>query len=119
MDFVAVSAIMWLLSYFIFAIMTPSTVYGVYKYAPYVTGILIFVYFVLCEKLFGATVGKSIMYLQVRSKNGAAISWAQSLVRNVTKIYWFPIIFDWLVGKFLKTDRLLNNITHTIVISDK
>ena len=118
-DFVVVSALMWLLSYFIFAIMTPSTVYSVYQYLPYFSAIIILAYFVLCEKFFGASVGKAIMYLQVKSKNGADISWPQAIVRNLTKIYWVPIVFDWLIGKFLKTDRLLNNITRTVVINEK
>ena len=118
-DFFVVSAVMWILSYFIFAIMTPSTVYSVYQFVPYSVPILIFAYIVVCEKTFGATVGKAVMYLQVRSKNGAWISWPQAIVRNLTKIYWFPIIFDWLIGKFLKTDRLLNNITRTVVVGER
>ena len=118
-DFFVVSAVMWILSYFIFAIMTPSSVYSVYQFVPYIVPILIFAYFVVCEKTFGATVGKAVMYLQVRSKNGAWISWPQAIVRNLTKIYWFPIIFDWLIGKFLKTDRLLNNITRTVVLGER
>ena len=118
-DFFVVSAVMWILSYFIFAIMTPSSVYSVYQFVPYIVPIFIFAYFVVCEKIFGATVGKAVMYLQVRSKNGAWISWPQAIVRNLTKIYWFPIIFDWLIGKFLKTDRLLNNITRTVVVGER
>jgi uncharacterized RDD family membrane protein YckC len=117
-DFFVVSAIMWLLSYFIFAVMTPSTVHSVYQYIPYFVPILIMLYFVLCEKHFGATVGKSVMYLQVRSKNGSYITWPQAIVRNLTKIYWVPIIFDWLIGRFLNTDRILGNITRTVVLSD-
>ena len=118
LDFFVVSAIMWLFSYILFRIMTPMDTYNVYQYFIYVVPVLIFVYFVLCEKLFGASVGKGIMNLQVKSKNGARISWAQSIVRNLTKIYWVPIIFDWLFGKVLNTDRILNNITRTVVIDD-
>ena len=118
-DFFVVSAVMWILSYFIFAIMTPNTVYSVYQFVPYLVPIFIFAYFVLCEKFFGATVGKSIMFLEVKSKNGADISWPQAIVRNLTKIYWFPIIFDWLIGKFMNTDRILNSITRTVVIGEK
>ena len=66
-----------------------------------------------------ATIGKSLMFLQVKSKNGADISWIQAIVRNLTKIYWFPIIFDWLIGKFLRSDRLFNTITRTIVVNDR
>ena len=78
----------------------------------------LFTTFILCEKLANATIGKSLMYLQVRSRNGARISWIQAIVRNISKIYWFPIIFDWLLGKFLRTDRIFNNISRTVVIND-
>lgn len=118
-DFFVVSSIMWILSYFIFAVMAPSAVYSVYKYLIYIVPIFIYLYFVLCEMKFGATVGKAVMYLVVKSKNGADISLPQALVRNLSKIYWVPIIFDWLIGKFLKGDRFLNNITRTIVVTDK
>ena len=117
-DFFVVSAVMWLLSYFIFAIMTPSTVYGAYKYFTYIVPIFILLYFILCEKNYGATVGKSVMYLQVKSKNGSDITWPQAIVRNLTKIYWVPIIFDWLIGRFLNTDRILAHFTRTVVIND-
>ena len=99
--------------------MTPSTVYSVYQFVPYIVPILIFAYFVVCEKTFGATVGKAVMYLQVRSKNGAWISWPQAIVRNLTKIYWFPIIFDWAIGRVLgKSDRILNVFSKTKVVND-
>lgn len=56
------------------------------------------------------------MSIEVKSQNGADISWPQAIVRNLTKIYWFPILFDWLIGKFLHSDRVLNGITRTVVV---
>lgn len=117
LDFIVVSALMWIVSYFIFGMIGPQKVYDAYRYLPYVVPVLIFVYFVLLEKLAGASIGKAIMNIQVRSKNGANISWLQAIVRNLTKIFWVPIIFDWLIGKFLRTDRLFNNITRTTVVN--
>ena len=117
-DFFVVSAFMWIVSYLLFFLVNPYNSYMVYQYFPYVTPVLILVYFILCEKFNGATVGKYLMYLQVRSKNGAMISWPQAIVRNLTKIYWIPIIFDWAIGKILKTDRILNNITKTVVVDE-
>ncbi|AMD17778.1 RDD family protein [Methanobrevibacter sp. YE315] len=117
MDFFVVSAVMWIISFLLnFAL--SSYAFTIFQVFTYVVPILIFVYFVMCEKIYGATVGKSIMYLQVRSRNGAWISWPQAIVRNITKIYWFPIIFDWAIGKILNTDRLLNTITKTVVIDE-
>ena len=117
-DFFVVSAFMWIVSYLLFFIVNPQNSYMVYQYFPYVTPVLTLVYFILCEKFAGATVGKSLMYLQVKSKNGYDITWPQAIVRNLTKIYWIPIIFDWAIGKLLKTDRILNNITKTVVIDE-
>lgn len=76
------------------------------------------IYFVMCEKVKGATVGKALLYLQVRSRNGAYISWAQAIVRNLTKIYWVPIVFDWAIGKLLKKDRIFSDFTRTVVIDE-
>ncbi len=118
MDFFVVSAFMWILAYLVSLVVEPYYSYTVYQYFPYILPVLIMVYFVLCEKCTGATVGKSLMYLQVRSKNGSFISWPQAIVRNLTKIYWVPIIFDWAIGRILNTDRILNNITKTIVVDE-
>ena len=116
LDFIVVSALMWIVSYFIYMVVGASNVHMIYDYLPFFVAIVILLYFILCEKLAGASMGKAIMNLEVRSKNGAYISWPQAIVRNLTKIYWIPIIFDWAIGKLLKTDRILNNITRTIVI---
>jgi uncharacterized RDD family membrane protein YckC len=117
-DFLVVSAFMWVASFFLFSILGPKNVYQVYQYFPWLMPILILIYFVLCEKIAGASIGKAIMRLQVRSKNGAKVSWLQAIVRNLTKMYWIPIIFDWLIGRILNTDRILNNITRTTVVND-
>ena len=118
MDFFVVSAFMWIVAYLLSLVIAPFYTYTVYQYFPYVLPVLIMLYFILCEKANGATVGKALMYLQVRSKNGSYISWPQAIVRNISKIYWFPIIFDWAIGRALNTDRILNNITKTIVVDE-
>lgn len=116
-DFFVVSAIMWIISYLSSLIVGPVDIMGVYGILPYFVPILGFVYFVFLEKTRGATIGKALMYLEVRSRNGAYINWAQSIVRNLTKIYWIPIIFDWAIGRFMNSDRLFANITKTVVVN--
>lgn len=116
-DFFVVSAIMWIIAYLLSFIIAPNDIMGVYDIFPYLVPILGFAYFVFLEKTRGATIGKALMYLEVRSRNGAYINWAQSIVRNLTKIYWIPIIFDWAIGRFLNTDRLFANITKTVVVN--
>ncbi|MBQ6511891.1 RDD family protein [Methanobrevibacter sp.] len=118
LDFFVVSSFMWILSYLFFLVVNPVDVYYVYQIFPVIVPILIIVYFVACEKIKGATVGKALMYLQVRSRNGAYINWAQAIVRNLSKIFWVPIIFDWAIGKFLNQDRILAYITKTVVVDE-
>ena len=116
-DFFVVSAIMWIISYLLSLIIGPIDIMGVYGILPYFVPILGFVYFVFLEKTRGATIGKALMYLEVRSRNGAYINWAQSIVRNLTKIYWIPVIFDWAICRFMNSDRLFANITKTVVVN--
>ena len=118
MDFFVVSAFVWIIAYLLSLIVRPGDYYSVYQSMLIISPILTLVYFILCEKFFGATVGKSLMYLEVKSRNGYDINWAQAIVRNLTKIYWFPILFDWLIGKILKKDRILNEIARTVVIKE-
>ena len=118
LDFFVVSAFMWILSYLVYLISSPTGVYYVYQCFPVLAAILIMAYFIACEKIKGATVGKALMYLQVRSRNGAYINWPQAIVRNLSKIFWLPIIFDWAIGRFLKEDRILSFITKTVVVDE-
>lgn len=118
LDFIVISAFMWILAYLCSFFVKPYEAYAFYKYFPYILPILIMVYFVLCEKIKGATIGKAMMYLEVRSRNGAKINWPQAIVRNLSKIYWFPIIFDWLIGKLLNSDRFLSRFTRTVVVNE-
>ena len=116
-DFFVVSLVMWIISYFVSLMVNPVDLVSVYNAFPFIAPIIGLAYFVVLEKSKGATVGKALMYLEVRSRNGANINWAQAIVRNLTKIYWFPIIFDWLIGRVMNTDRLFGKITKTIVVN--
>ena len=118
LDFFVVSAFMWIVSYLCYLVNTPTGIHDVYQVFPFIVPILIMVYFSVLEKIQGATVGKALMYLKVRSRNGAMITWPQAIVRNLTKIYWIPIIFDWAVGRILKHDRILAKITRTVVVDE-
>ena len=119
LDFFVVSAFMWIVSSLCYLLMNPYETYSVYQFFPVILPIIILLYFILLEKTKGATVGKALMYLEVRSRNGARINWAQAIVRNLSKVYWVPIIFDWAIGKIFKSNnRILGDITKTVVIDE-
>lgn len=116
-DFFVVSSFMWIISYLLSLFLSPKYVFNIYGYFPYIVPILIMVYFTFCEKLKGATIGKSLMYLEVRNVNNQRISWIRAFVRNLSKVYWIPIFFDWIIGKILRQDdRILDVITKTMVV---
>ena len=118
-DFFVVSAFMWIVSYLLSIFINPYNSYTVYMYFPYVVPVLCLAYFILLEKMKGATVGKALMYLRVISRNGYPISWIQAIVRNLTKVFWFPIIFDWAIGMIIRrNDRILGLFTKTIVVNE-
>ncbi len=117
-DFFVVSAFMWIVSYLLSVFINPYSSFQIYMYFPYVVPVLILVYFIVLEKSKGATIGKALMYLRVISRNGRRISWIQAVIRNLTKIFWFPIIFDWAIGKLLSNDRVFGVFTKTIVVNE-
>ena len=118
-DFLVVSAFMWIIAYLLSIIINPYGKFQIYNYLPYVVPVLGLVYFVFLEKTKQATVGKALMYLRVTSRNGRPITWIQAIVRNLTKIYWFPILFDFAIGKLThSSDRLFGSFTKTMVIND-
>lgn len=118
-DFFVVSAFMWIVSYLLSVFINPYGQFQVYMYFPYVVPILIILYFVILEKNKGATVGKALMYLRVISRNGYPISTVQAIGRNLTKIFWFPIIFDWALGKlFRRDDRIFSDFAKTMVVNE-
>ncbi|MDL2271375.1 RDD family protein [Methanobrevibacter sp. OttesenSCG-928-I08] len=118
-DFFVVSAFMWILSFILSIIANPYSIYVVYHYFVFVIPILCMVYFVLLEKNKGSTVGKALMYIQVKSKNGYDISYKQAILRNISKIYWFPILFDWAIGKIVKRDdRILDTLSNTTIVEE-
>ena len=118
-DFFVVSAFMWIVSDLLSIVFNPYNMYTVYSYFPYVVPVLIIVYCSVLEKIKGATVGKALMFLRVVSRNGYPISWSQAIFRNLSKIFWVPIIFDWAIGRLLKyNDRVLGIFTKTVVANE-
>ena len=109
---------MWIVSYLLFLFINPYAMYRIYSYFPIVLPFLTVLYFAWCEKMKGATIGKALLYLRVVTVYGNQISWPQAIVRNLTKIFWIPIIFDIAIGRYFKGDRIVSRLTRTLVIDE-
>ena len=117
-DFFVVSSFMWIISFLLYLVVNPYAMFTIYSYFPYVLPIITVLYFAWCEKEKGATVGKALLYLRVVTVLGTPISWPQAIVRNLTKIFWIPMVFDVAIGKYFKGDRILSRVTRTVVIDE-
>jgi len=61
-------------------------------------GILFFLYAAFLEYSYGATIGKQIVNLKVRTTQGTAASLDKTLVRNISKIHWILWLVDTIIG---------------------
>lgn len=100
--------------------------FQIYHYFVFVLPILILLYFTILEKSIGATIGKMLMFIEVKSavpRRGRpgrdySITFSQALIRSLSKIYWFPIIIDVILGRITGKARLLDGITRTTVVEE-
>ena len=126
LDFFVVSAFMWIISYFAYFLINYFNMFQIYHYFVFIFPFLIIFYFTILEKNLGATVGKRLMFIEVKSavpRRGRlgrdySITYSQALIRSLSKIYWFPIIFDVILGKITGKTRLLDGITRTTVVEE-
>ena len=75
-------------------------------------------YFTIFEAKTNKTLGKRVTHLYVSDEEGY-MSYSKAFIRNLTKIYWIPLIFDVLIGKiFNYPSRLFDKLAGTDVYSD-
>ena len=126
LDFFVVSAFMWIISYFAYFFINYFNMFQIYHYFVFILPVIILLYFTILEKNLGATIGKRLMFIEVKStvpKRGRlgrdySITYTQALIRSLSKIYWFPIIIDVILGKITGKTRLLDGITRTTVVEE-
>ena len=126
LDFFVVSAFMWIFSYFAYFFINYLNIFQIYHYFVFILPILILAYFTILEKNLGATVGKRLMFIEVKARTPRrgrlgrdySITYTQALIRSLSKIYWFPIIFDVILGRITGKTRLLDGISRTTVVEE-
>lgn len=89
--------------------------------AYYPTIVLIVVtmlYFTIFEAKTNKTLGKKVTHLYVSDEEGY-MSYRKAFIRNLTKIYWVPLVIDIIIGKLLNyPSRLFDKLAGTDVYSD-
>lgn len=120
-DFVLITALMWILGVVFYPLLMLTGLLSIFNYWLIVLALLIIVYFTYLEGSRGQTLGKNIMGIEVISLKGN-LNYKQTFIRNLSKILWFPLILDLLVGYFTKNAplRFLDKIAKTeVVLSEK
>ena len=79
--------------------------WGYVLIVPFALGLLSVLYFLYAEVNWGGTLGKRILGLRVQTVKGGKITYSQSFVRNISKIFWVFLLLDWLIGIATPGDR--------------
>jgi uncharacterized RDD family membrane protein YckC len=72
---------------------------------PFILGVLMVLYAFVLDVSWGGTLGKRVLGLRVQTVNGGRITYNQSFIRNISKIYWLLVLLDWLIGIATPGDR--------------
>ncbi|OED30655.1 RDD family protein [Methanosphaera sp. WGK6] len=87
-------------------------------YAYVVLIIVTMAYFTFFEAKTNKTIGKRITHLYVSDVEGY-MTYKKAFIRNLTKLFWIPLIIDILIGKILNyPSRLFDKIAGTDVYKD-
>ena len=79
--------------------------WGYVLIVPFALGLLSVLYFLFAEVNWGGTLGKRILGLRVQTVKGGKITYSQSFIRNISKIFWVFLLLDWLIGIATPGDR--------------
>ena len=78
---------------------------GIWLLILLIYGIFAVLYFLVLETSWGGTVGKRILGLRVQKVNGGNVSFGQSFIRNISKIFTLCLLLDWLIGVATPGDK--------------
>jgi len=115
-DALIITAVMWIFSALLYPLIIVSGTFFIFNAWLILLAVIILLYFSYMEKNYGYTLGKIVMNLRVISLEGE-LTYRNAIIRNLSKILWFPIIFDLIAGSLTISNhiRYLDKIAHTEV----
>jgi len=123
-DYFVVTAIMWIIAQLLYFVVLPYSAFFIYEYLIILAPIVGMIYFVVLEAKMGTTVGKHLLFLKVVSIDNVTyyqdVSYKQAIIRNISKIYWLPIIIDLIIGRLIgsSNERILGRLSRTEVVRE-
>jgi len=115
-DAIIITAVMWILSALLYPLIIVSGTFYIFNVWLLILALITLYYFTYMEKNKKTTLGKSVMNLRVISLEGE-LTYRNAIIRNLSKILWFPIIFDLIAGSLSTSNHLryLDKIANTEV----
>lgn len=119
-DAIIVTLFTALINNIIYILLALLNIQFVLAYYPSVVLVIVtMAYFTLFEAKTNKTVGKKMMKLYVSDYDGY-MTYKKAFIRNLTKLFWVPLIFDIIIGKMMNyPSRLFDKLAGTDVYSDK
>jgi uncharacterized RDD family membrane protein YckC len=81
------------------------------------------VYYMILDVYLGGTIGRKIVGLQVQLEKGGKITLKHSSIRNLSKIFIFPVFLDWLIAAITsgadRRQNYLDRIAGTAVVQTR
>ena len=95
-----------------------GNIFGLFNFNfPFFAGLISLLYFPIME-LNGATFGKGIMNLKVKTKDGSKMTLDKVFIRNISKLYPVLLLLDLVAGLVTSTDlhqKYSDKIAYTTV----
>ena len=118
-DMIIVTLFTYLVDNILYIILALLNIPVTLAFYPYIVLVVVtMAYFTGFEAKTNKTIGKKMTNLYVSDEDGY-MSYEKAFVRNITKLYWIPLIFDVILGIALKRpSRLFDSFVGTDVYSN-
>jgi uncharacterized RDD family membrane protein YckC len=117
-DALIITLFLWLIAALVYPMVLLTKTFSIFNNWPLAAAIAIIGYFTYMEGKKGFTIGKETMKIKVIALNDE-MDYKRAFIRNLTKIYWFPLIPDFFLGWVIgdTNRRFFDHIASTQVIN--
>ena len=116
-DALSITLLLWVIVAVIYPVIVLLNLLVLFNIWVPLAAVVIVAYFTYFEGKYSTTPGKNVMKLKVRAIKGE-IGYKKTLIRNLSKILWFPLVVDVIVGFAMgqPRERYLDRLAKTEVV---
>jgi uncharacterized RDD family membrane protein YckC len=116
-DFLIITLLLWVIVAVIYPLIALLNLFVLFYIWVPLAAVVIVAYFTYFEGKYRTTPGKNVMKLKVIATEGE-MGYNKSLIRNLSKILWLPLVADVIVGFAMgkPRERYLDRLAKTEVV---